>query len=195
MEWFRMFPQHQEEKDPKNTTDRNELILTIKSQTSFTDFPLMSIPLISRISSPSWSSPLRSAIPPFTIRPIRTASPSLRTVAPWKNTRDLITGGPRDCLRLRVPNGNLLSKQSRQAAEGLNQTTFECPEDFSFRGKISRHEKCIKSTKPPQHQSLARQSQGKLFRSVKVKGPWKNGVWAVGGNSLGGIKGKFLWGN
>lgn len=55
------------------------------SHTSFTVFARISIPFTSSTSSPSWSKPLLSAAPPFTILPIITASPSFRTVAPWKD--------------------------------------------------------------------------------------------------------------
>lgn len=56
--------------------------LTNKSKTSLTSFPRISMPLISRTSSPSCNSPLFSAAPPFTIRLMITESISLRTVAP-----------------------------------------------------------------------------------------------------------------
>ena len=60
----------------------------IKAHTSSTLRPRISVPLISRISSPSCSSPLASAAPPRTIRPITTLpSPSLRTVAPWERAK------------------------------------------------------------------------------------------------------------
>jgi len=52
------------------------------SHTSFTVLARITIPFTSKTSSPSCSSPLRSAAPPFTILPIITASPSFRTVAP-----------------------------------------------------------------------------------------------------------------
>lgn len=58
--------------------------LTRMSKTWLTSFPLISMPLISRISSPSFRSPLRSAAPPRTMRLITTLSISLRTVAPCR---------------------------------------------------------------------------------------------------------------
>lgn len=61
-------------------------ILTRMSKTWLTSFPLISIPLISNISSPSDRSPLRSAAPPRTMRLIMTLSISLRTVAPCSQT-------------------------------------------------------------------------------------------------------------
>lgn len=61
---------------------RGPVITDRISQTSFMDLPRISTPFTSNTSSPSWSSPLFSAAPPLTIRPIITASPSFRTVAP-----------------------------------------------------------------------------------------------------------------
>lgn len=59
-------------------------ILTRISKTWLTSFPLISMPFISNISSPSDKSPLRSAAPPRTIRLITTLSISFRTVAPYR---------------------------------------------------------------------------------------------------------------
>lgn len=62
---------------------RGPVITDKISQTSFIDLPRISTPFTSNTSSPSWSSPLFSAAPPLTIRPMITASPSFRTVAPY----------------------------------------------------------------------------------------------------------------
>lgn len=59
------------------------------SHTSFTDLPRISMPFTSSTSSPSWSRPLFSAAPPRTIRPIITASPSFRTVAPYNTHKQM----------------------------------------------------------------------------------------------------------
>lgn len=59
-------------------------IITRISKTWLTSFPLISMPFISNISSPSDRSPLRSAAPPRTMRLITTLSISLRTVAPYR---------------------------------------------------------------------------------------------------------------
>lgn len=59
-------------------------IRTRISKTWLTSFPLISMPFISNISSPSDKRPLRSAAPPRTIRLITTLSISLRTVAPYR---------------------------------------------------------------------------------------------------------------
>ena len=55
-----------------------------RSHTSLMDLPRTSTPFTSRISSPSWSKPERSATPPLTIRPTTTDSPSFLTVAPCR---------------------------------------------------------------------------------------------------------------
>ena len=60
------------------------------SHTSLTDLPRISMPFTSSTSSPSCSRPLFSAAPPRTIRPIITASPSFRTVAPCNTQKQLL---------------------------------------------------------------------------------------------------------
>lgn len=65
-------------------------LLTRMSKTWLTSFPRISMPLISRISSPSDRSPLRSAAPPRTMRLITTLSISFRTVAPCSHRTDSI---------------------------------------------------------------------------------------------------------
>lgn len=74
-------------------------ILTRISKTWLTSFPLISMPFISNISSPSDKSPLRSAAPPRTIRLITTLSISLRTVAPYrKQTYSQMLDEHMDCV-------------------------------------------------------------------------------------------------
>lgn len=69
---------------PSQSCISHMLILTRISKTWLTSFPLISMPFISSISSPSDNKPLLSAAPPRTIRLTTTLSISLRTVAPYK---------------------------------------------------------------------------------------------------------------